>query len=670
MDGHDCKLTISLEARLHNDRADLRSKVRAERCWSKLKFLLGVPSGQWIALRYRTSTLDQLTRPLIRFWNGCVPQIVPMPGALFGIGEWIGRIPDGTDSVELSCFESGRNLEIAVEDCTRLTRLELVKRALRHSPARTVVAGIQGILEQSVDMALASSAMNWPFTRYDEWRTSRTRDLDLGGIDRPRHDWCRGIHVRYVCRATGESASRLSDTFTCLRQQVYPHWSLALVAHEIPRWLRGDSRVVLLSEHDAGSEGLFEGINRPTVLAPIVAGSRMPDFATAAIAEHMAVFPECALAYADEDEITLDGKYLNPELKPDWSREFQRSSSYVGDAVYVGESVIRASRFTPCQVADPVAVRSLFCGHTGDIGHIRRVLLTRPSVRTKARRDAQAVAPPLTVGSRSNVTIVIPTKDRADLLQACTLGITSAKDIDFEVILVDNGSTEPRTLELYRRLSEDPRFRIKYAPGPFNFAQLCNDGASEAHFSTLLFLNNDIEPIDDFWLADLLHWVKQPSIGAVGAKLLYPSGRLQHGGMVLGLKGNVGHLGIGTDGDSAGYLQSLKVPHEVAAVTGACLAVERSKFEAVGGFDAECFPVELNDVDLCLRLHAKGWRTLMVPACRLTHHESATRGRSRNAQDRYPNEHEAFRQRWAELTYDDPFFHPALALTSTHLSLG
>jgi GT2 family glycosyltransferase len=269
-----------------------------------------------------------------------------------------------------------------------------------------------------------------------------------------------------------------------------------------------------------------------------------------------------------------------------------------------------------------------------------------------------------------DVTVVIPTKDQANLLEICIAGLKRTKHARIEIIVVDNGSREERTKEVYRTLAHDPKFRIVYAPGRFNFAKLCNEGARVGRSSALLFLNNDVEILDDNWVTYLLPWAYKRSIGAVGAKLLYPSGRVQHGGMVLGLKGNAGHVDTGIAGDSPGYLGRFALPHEVMAVTGACLAVERAKFEAVGGFDAEHFPVELNDVDLCLRLRAKGWCSIMVPGCCLIHHESATRGRTHSAHLRYPKENDAFRKRWGEMIFDDPYFHPALSLTSMQVALG
>jgi GT2 family glycosyltransferase len=206
------------------------------------------------------------------------------------------------------------------------------------------------------------------------------------------------------------------------------------------------------------------------------------------------------------------------------------------------------------------------------------------------------------------------------------------------------------------------------APGPFNFSTLCNRGAELAQGRVLVFLNNDTEAMRPDWLANLMSWALRPDVGAVGAKLLYPSGRLQHAGLVLGLGGYAAHIDIGREGAYKGYLDRLRVPHEVSAVTGACLAVEKSKFDAIGGFDAERFPVELGDIDLCLRLAQRGWKTVFTPDAVLKHHESATRGRS-NVAKRYAKERQHFRASWKDAVLDDPCFHPALSLTARRTSL-
>ena len=207
-------------------------------------------------------------------------------------------------------------------------------------------------------------------------------------------------------------------------------------------------------------------------------------------------------------------------------------------------------------------------------------------------------------------------------------------------------------------------------PGPFNFARLCNLGASSARYPTLVFLNNDTVVLADDWLGVLDDLARRPDAGAVGARLLYPDRRVQHAGVVLGLWGCAGHMDAGAPEGDPGYLGRLVCTREVAAVTGACLAVERSKFDAVGGFNEVSLPVDLNDIDLCLRLASRGWKTLYTPAALLIHKESASRGRSTDNAARYPKETAYFQSAWGDVIHDDPFFNPALSLNAQRTALG
>ena len=217
-------------------------------------------------------------------------------------------------------------------------------------------------------------------------------------------------------------------------------------------------------------------------------------------------------------------------------------------------------------------------------------------------------------------------------------------------------------LALLETLRQRSNVKVLDGAGPFNFSRLCNIGAQAAHSDYLLFLNNDVSFVAADTLVRLLEYANRNDVGAVGAKLLYPDGRIQHVGIALGLYDLCGHFGAYGLADHDGWNGTNQVPHEVSAVTGACLMVQKAKFESVGSFD-ECFPIELGDVDLCLRLNARGWQTVCHAGVVLTHRESASRGRAtfrRNAV--HEEERALFLTRWAHELGNDRYHHPAWPL--------
>jgi GT2 family glycosyltransferase len=271
------------------------------------------------------------------------------------------------------------------------------------------------------------------------------------------------------------------------------------------------------------------------------------------------------------------------------------------------------------------------------------------------------------------VSLLIPTRDRADLLQPCVESLRERTDYpDLEIVVVDNGSTDPATLRYFRRLSRDERVRVLPYAGPFNFSAINNFAARQATGSVLGLVNNDIETIHPDWLREMTAQALRPEIGAVGAKLLYPSDLVQHAGVVIGLGGLAGHAHRFYPAEHPGQIGRLQAPQFFAAVTAACLVVERKKFEEVGGLNEEAFPVAFNDVDFCLKLFERGYRNLYTPYARLYHKESASRAsdRSRREIARFRVEAENLRRRWSALIAHDPHYSPNLTRAAEDFSLS
>jgi GT2 family glycosyltransferase len=370
-------------------------------------------------------------------------------------------------------------------------------------------------------------------------------------------------------------------------------------------------------------------------------------------------------AYADEDFLDDTGRPSNPWFKPAMGRLLLEQGALVGRM-----ALLRADAALVARLLDPQAdAAAVLRDHAlaladRDIVHIPHVLfhnvlpLPDPAPRAYPAMDHEPL-----------VSIVIPTRDRWDLLGPCLESIFASpwpRD-RLEVIVVDNGSSDQETLEGLAHAEQAGDVRVVRDPTPFNFSRLINLGARAAKGEVLLILNNDTEVLDPDWIRKLASYAVQPWAGAVGAKLLYPDGLVQHAGVVCGLQGAAGHGHVNLAAAEGGYFNLAALTREILAVTGACLAVRRSTFDAVGGLD-EDFRVAFNDVVFCLDVHAQGLRNVCLADPLLTHHESKTRGRDDSTEKVALWRREAQRAwiRHPALLRDDPSYSPNLSLDDAY----
>ena len=493
---------------------------------------------------------------------------------------------------------------------------------------------------------------------YAAWARDREERRAGGGGATRRTNLC------LVMAVAGAEPEAVRRTLQSIRLQ-RGGWSLTVVVaedrlHEIrglvhsATSLRDRRRVRLLGAGGAGSERELLGIG-------IEAGRGLPRalifpgdvWAPDAVALLSASLTPTSVVYADEDEVAADGTWVAPRFKPDFSPEFLLSSAYIGRPLAMGAAV--ADHLPRLEGSGTAALEhefALAATEAADVViHVPEVLCHRSdaaeqragpaSVRhlqaTLRRRedDADVVAGPAPGDYRIvrpartgvSVSILIPFRDEPRLLRTCvdSIAATTGLQASVELVLIDNGSSDPETLSLVERLGASSDTRVLTDPRPFNWAALNNAGAREARGDVLLFLNNDIEAHRSGWLAALCAQALRPDVGAAGARLLYPDRRLQHCGLVVGLTGAAGHVLGGLDEDEPGYLRMATAARECSAVTGACLATRREVFDLLDGFD-ETLGVDLNDVDYCLRAAALGFRTVYEPAAELIHHESPSRG--------------------------------------------
>jgi GT2 family glycosyltransferase len=466
-----------------------------------------------------------------------------------------------------------------------------------------------------------------------------------------------------VCVDVGAGGGIAAETAESARAQRHEAWTLAPVA----------SAADLNAELERAGDGW---------LVHLVNGERMEPDTLLRMADAIAAVPDAALLYWDDTQVRGDGLVRAPRLKPDWNADLQWAQDYVGSAA-VSCAQARAAGGADAGGAAwfDLVVRVAHASGAKGVQHVTRVLSHRPAERggdaearaacvarltgAKARLDGNGhvhVAWPVREPAPL-VSLIVPTRDRLDLLAPCVEGLLHRTAYPaLEIVIADNDSRERRSRAFLETMARDKRVRVVPCPGAFNFSAINNRAAVLTRGSVLGFINNDIEVMQADWLTEMVGHALRPDVGAVGAKLLYPSGLVQHAGVIVGLGGLAGHAHRFYPAEHPGYMDRLMCTQAFSAVTAACLVMRRDVFAAAGGFDEAAFPVAYNDVDLCLRLGARGLKTVWTPYAVLRHKETATRERDyapvRLAQ--YHRESAAFRARWAHVIAHDPHYHPHL----------
>ena len=415
--------------------------------------------------------------------------------------------------------------------------------------------------------------------------------------------------------------------------------------------------------------------------APFVARwegpGRFTAFAAPRIAAALAAAPGAWALYTDEAYSDARGRAREIVLKPAFDPVLLESFDYFGRlAVYSRERLLALGgwRLEGGAGDHDLALRFAAAAPPGAILHLPfpAVLGPEPASPPHARAGrgggfATGLAPDrlrpvLRPEPRDwpKVAVIVPSRDAPDLIGTLLEGLARTDYPDFEIVVVDNGTTDPRTLALYQRHRVDARFRAEIEPAPFNFSRAVNRGARLTDAPLLLPLNNDIEVLDPGWLKEMVDCLEYPGAGIVGAKLVYPDGTLQHAGVIAGLGGYAGHWHVGRPGDDFGPQRRLAARQSFSVVTGACMLVTRGCFEAAGGFDEAAFAVAYNDVDFCLRAGALGFRVIWTPFAKLVHRESVSRGSDERPENRarFALEKAALAARHATATIEDRAYNP------------
>jgi O-antigen biosynthesis protein len=488
-------------------------------------------------------------------------------------------------------------------------------------------------------------------------------------------------------------ASAVRDTTRSILEQTDPHWRLWVTHSGSLRF--EDERIQTIASPRSCSAAeswntALESIEDGFV-AVVRAGDRLAPSAAAALRSALDREPEAGLVYSDEDVLNHAAERCNPIFKPDWSPETFRAVDYLGNLTAFRLSLVReVGGFRP--EFGEAAVYDLALRVVEKAVSVRHVPLVLYHARTPsgARLDSDAtgaravrehlerlhipadIEPGLVPGARQVryrvgrplTSIIIPSKDQPRLLERCVESLLNCDYSNQEIVLVDTGSVTAEAQALNARLAGRPGVRLLPWDRPFNYSAVNNFAASQARGEVLALLNDDTEVITPDWLERMLEHALRPEIGAVGAKLLYSNGTVQHAGVVVGLKEDTlcGHFLRAAPGDDPGYDQGLAVARNVSAVTAACLVIRRSVYEEVSGFE-EQFAGDFNDIDLCLKVRQRGYQVIWTPHARLYHHECQTRGTIFNAARHtlFALERLLFLDRWGDLlARGDPFYSPHL----------
>lgn len=569
-------------------------------------------------------------------------------------------------------------------DLTRVSRRRAAKRMLKRMTRRFDPLQHKDSVDniEHVQTDMLRSHGHWPSVEelYQVYHQTNQR----GFTPKPYSYW---LHDHLITLANhwrntdwhGLSTNRISLQIFTMNQSDNAVWEQSIT--ELKSMLGGRTPSIAISCL-AGQETETDPLTEPhhIVLAGsgIVPGSEFLISITRVLAQNA----QCELLYTDHDKLCENRERKHPVIKPGWDPYLLEAGNYIGDLcvcsseLYLKTGGLKSSMAKTAIYDFLLQARSVI--NRDQVVHIPGVLFSQPEPsdvssqdRWFTQRAAELLTPPVSalrlnvLDAPPRVEILIPTRDKEPLLRQCVESILSLTDYpNYHISVIDNGSTEAATSRFHDSMQDEPRYSVLDFPGTFNYSAINNYAASQTQSDVLILLNNDTQIVQADWLTRMVQACMLPRVGCVGAKLLYDNGRVQHAGVVMGMKGVAGHAHRFQKSDAASYLHKLQWPHQVSAVTAACLAIRRDTYEQLGGLDDKELTVAFNDVDFCLRAHAAGFDNLMLSDVTITHHESLSRGKddSPDKAARFATECKVMHQRWKQYIHRDPYWNPMLSL--------
>jgi O-antigen biosynthesis protein len=556
---------------------------------------------------------------------------------------------------------------------------------------------------------------------YSEWieKYDTLTDADRAAISRHIDQLSYKPLISVVMPVRNTPGNCLRLAIESVRRQLYSNWELcvaddASVASAVTRILEeysaNDSRIKVILRKNKGHISAASNTAIDLAAGEFVAfldhDDELSEHALYMVAVELNANRDADLIYSDQDKINEAGQRYDPYFKPDWNPALFLAQNFICHLAVYRTCIIRelgglSLGYEGAQDWD-LAMRVSERVPASRIRHIPHVLYHWRAVEgSTARGDEQKqyarAAQQRTLESHfqrigkkvgvlpavdpywrikyslpdppPRVTLIIPTRNGFELLNRCLESIFK-KTIyrNYEVIIVDNQSDDPKLLDYLAELERERRVRVLRYDAPFNYAAVNNFAVQNADGEIVALLNNDLEVITPDWLDEVVSYAVQPDIGAVGAMLYYPNDTIQHAGVILGIgfppPGVATHVYKKCPRGFRGQSSRALLCQNLSAVTAACLTVKRRVFEEVGGLDDKNLPIAFNDIDFCLRVRESGYRNLWTPYAELYHYESASRGYENTPEklERFENEKRYMKQRWGNLLVNDPAYNPNLAL--------
>ncbi len=411
----------------------------------------------------------------------------------------------------------------------------------------------------------------------------------------------------------------------------------------------------------------------------------------------LAKHPDAVLAYPDEDNIGDHNIRSKPWFKTDWNHDLFLSQDYISTCFVCRKTWYEENKSIFESLEVSLALATILPNLTSkEILHLPLVLAHKLLPHKSSGDEAlDAERAHVLKGTIVNLTsvgltnknlvlnflmpnpeplvsLIIPTRNRLNILKPCVESILEKTTYgNFEILILDNQSTDKDILEWFESIHTDQRVRVLHYDHAFNYSAINNFGVQQAHGSVIGLINNDVEVISANWLTEMVAHACRTDIGCVGAKLYYSNGQIQHAGVILGLGHVAGHAHRFAEREAEGYFNRLNLVQNYSAVTGACLLVRREIYEQVGGLNEHALSVAYNDVDFCLRVRKAGYRNLWTPHAELYHHESVSRGEDDTPEKkaRFAKEVAYMRTTWAEELKNDPCYNPNLSKLREDFSL-